>query len=70
MPSNLTSKTNKERAALITIPLLVFQLALLSVQMQNPSEVKPIKMLALTMQAPIVNASSGLTGGVTGIWKK
>ena len=68
MPSNLSSK-NRERAVVVIIPLLVFQLALLSFQIQNPAGTTPIKTIALAIQAPIVNLSSAITESIGDLWK-
>ena len=53
---------------MVIIPLLVFQLALLSFQIQNPDGIKPIKMVALAVQAPVVHVSSIITDGVGNLW--
>ncbi|MBN2243427.1 MAG: rod shape-determining protein MreC [Acidobacteria bacterium] len=70
MPSNLSSRKNRERAAAVFIPLLFFQLALLSFQIQNPAGVTPIKMLVLAIQAPIVNVSSALSNNIGTLWSR
>jgi len=53
---------------MLIVPLLVFHLLLLSVQIQNPAGMTPIKTLFLAMQAPLVNISSNIIGGIRGIW--
>ncbi len=68
MPSNVSSKKNRERAVLVIIPLLVFQLALLSFQIQNPDGIMPIKMVVLAIQAPVVHVSSVITEGIGNLW--
>lgn len=68
MPSNLNSNSKRERAVLVVIPLLVFQLVLLSIQSQNPAGITPIKTLLLAVQAPIVNVSSVTAEGLGHIW--
>lgn len=50
------------------VPLLVFQLALLSVQIQNPTGMTPIRTLVLTVQSPIVNISSIVIHGIRSVW--
>jgi rod shape-determining protein MreC len=67
VPSNLSLK-NRERAIVVIIPLLVFQLALLSFQIQNPTGTTPIKKVALSLQAPIVHLSSIITEGIGNLW--
>jgi rod shape-determining protein MreC len=66
--SNLSSKVNKERAILVIVPLLIFQLALLSLQIQNPSGVLLFKSWTLTAQAPVVNISSSIYDGLRRLW--
>lgn len=68
MPSNLSSKPNRERSTLVLIPLLLFQLALLSVQIQNPSGMAPVKTLVLAIQAPIVSITSDIAQGFRDVW--
>jgi rod shape-determining protein MreC len=69
VPSNLSSKKNRERAVVVIIPLLVFQLALLSFQIQNPDGITPIKMVVLAIQAPVVHISSIITDGIGNLWR-
>jgi rod shape-determining protein MreC len=64
----MSSKVNKERAVVIMIPLLLFQLALLSLQIQGPSGTLLFKTWALAVQAPIVAVSSGITRSVRNVW--
>jgi len=52
----------------VIIPLLVFQLALLSFQIQNPTGTTPIKKVTLSLQAPIVHISSIITEGIGNLW--
>ena len=70
MPNNLSSKSNKERVVYITVPLLLFQLLLLSVQIQNPAGMVPIKTLFLSVQAPLVNISSEILEGIQNTWRR
>jgi rod shape-determining protein MreC len=67
--SELTSRTNKERAALIMIPMLVLQLALLSLQIEDTSGTMLFKTWTLALQAPILSASSGISNGVKDVWR-
>ena len=69
MPSNLNPNSKRERVAVIVIPLLLFQLALLSVQIQNPGGMAPIKMLLLSIQGPIIHAASGVSRAVRDVWE-
>jgi rod shape-determining protein MreC len=69
VPSNLSSKTNRERAVWVAVPLLLLQLALLSVQIQNPTGMAPLKTLLLAVQAPIVGVTSDIAGGIRGTWE-
>ena len=69
MSSELTSRTSKERALRITIPLLVLQLIILSLQIERPSGTLLFKTWALAIQAPVVAVSSGIAGWVAHVWK-
>ncbi len=69
MSSDLSSKVNKERAVVVLIPLLVLQLALLSLQIENPSGILFFKSWTLAAQAPFISVSSGFAGGVQRIWR-
>jgi rod shape-determining protein MreC len=64
----MPSKVNRERTVAVFIPLLLFQLALLSFQIQKPDGITPIKMLVLTIQAPLVHVSSSITNGIGSLW--
>ena len=68
MSSELTSKGNKERAVLVLIPLLILQLALLSLQIEGPSGTLLFKTWTLAAQAPVIAVASGITGGVKHVW--
>jgi rod shape-determining protein MreC len=59
---------NRERAALVLIPLLILQIVLLSLQIEGPSGTLLIKTWALAIQAPIIAASSSITGGIHYVW--
>jgi rod shape-determining protein MreC len=67
--SELSSKANEERAVVVLIPLLVLQLALLSLQIENPSGILLFKSWTLSVQAPLVAAASGITGGIQRVWR-
>jgi rod shape-determining protein MreC len=66
--SDLSSRVNKERSVVILVPLLILQLALLSLQIENPSGVLLFKSWTLAVQAPLIAVSSGVVGGVHRIW--
>ncbi len=68
MSSELPSKVSKERAVLVTIPLLILHLALLSLQIQGPSGTLLFKTWTLTAQSPIIAASAGVTRGIRHVW--
>jgi rod shape-determining protein MreC len=68
VPSELTSNVNKERVALVLIPLLILQIVLLSLQIEDPSGTLLIKTWALAAQAPIIAVSSSVTGGIQYVW--
>ncbi len=53
---------------MVIIPLLVFQLALLSFQSQNATGTTPVKMVALEIYAPIIHISSNITDGIADLW--
>jgi rod shape-determining protein MreC len=67
--SELSSNSNKERAVVVLIPLLVLQLALLSLQIENPSGMLLFKSWTLTVQSPLVASASGFTGGIQRVWR-
>jgi rod shape-determining protein MreC len=62
--SELPSTINKERAIVVLIPLLILNLALLSVQIEGPSGTLLLKTWTLALQAPIMAVSSAATNGV------
>jgi rod shape-determining protein MreC len=66
--SELIPNVNKERAGLVLIPLLILQIVLLSLQIEGPSGTLLIKTWALAAQAPIIAASSSITGGIRYVW--
>jgi rod shape-determining protein MreC len=66
--SELSSSVNRERAALILIPLLVLQIVLLSLQIEGPSGILLFKTWVLAAQAPIIAASSSFTGVIRDAW--
>jgi rod shape-determining protein MreC len=67
--SDLTSKANKERAALVIVPLLFLHLVLLSLQIEKPAGTLLFKTWMMAAQAPIVTASSAFSRGVQHIWR-
>jgi rod shape-determining protein MreC len=67
--NELSSNANKERALIVLIPLLVLQLALLSLQIENPSGMLLFKSWTLTVQSPFVAAASSITGGIQRVWR-
>lgn len=69
MSPELSANTNKERAVLVLIPLLVLHLALLSIQIENTSGTLLIKTWTMSVQAPILSTSSYITGGVKSAWQ-
>jgi rod shape-determining protein MreC len=66
--SELTSNVNKERAVLVTIPLLLLHLILLSLQIEGPSGTLLFRTWMLTAQAPVIAFSSGMTHGIRYVW--
>ncbi len=50
------------------IPLLILNLALLSVQIEGPSGTLLLKTWTLALQAPLVAVSAGVTNGVRNFW--
>jgi len=66
--SELPSTINKERAVLVLIPLLILNLALLSVQIEGPSGTLLFKTWTLALQAPILAVSSGATESIRHVW--
>lgn len=69
MSSDLSSKANRERAVLVMIPLLVLNLALLSLQIEGPSGTLLFKTWALAAQTPVIIVSSGITSGIRHVWR-
>jgi rod shape-determining protein MreC len=67
--SELTSKGNKERTVLVLIPLLILQLALLSLQIEGPSGTLLFKTWTLAAQAPVIAVASGITRGISNVWR-
>jgi rod shape-determining protein MreC len=51
------------------LPLLLLQLAFLSLQIQGPSGTLLFKTWTLAAQAPIIAVSSGVTRGVRHVWR-
>ncbi len=68
MFSDLSSKVNREPTIFIVILLLVFQLVLLSLQIQNPSGMLMFKTWTLAAQAPLFAVSSAVTNGIRNAW--
>ena len=68
MSSELNAKPNKERALLVTIPLLILHLALLSLQIENPSGTLVFKSWVLAAQAPVLALSTSVTNGIRQLW--
>ena len=68
MSSELSSGASRERAVLILIPLLFLQVMLLSIQIEGPSGALLFKTWVLAVQAPIISASSSVTGGIQNVW--
>jgi len=66
--SELPSKVNRERAVLVTVPLLILQLVLLSLQIEGPSGTLLFKTWTLTAQAPVAAITSSVTHGIRNIW--
>jgi rod shape-determining protein MreC len=66
--SELSSRANKERAALILVPLLLLHLVLLSLQIEGPSGTLLFKTWTLTAQAPVVTVFSSTVDGIRKIW--
>jgi len=66
--SELPAKVNRERAVLVTIPLLILHLALLSLQIQGPSGTLLFRTWVLTAQTPIIAVSSMIARGVRHVW--
>jgi uncharacterized integral membrane protein len=66
--SDLSARTTKERTLLVTIPLLILQLIILSLQIEGPSGTLLFKTWTLTAQAPVVALSSSIAGGIRHVW--
>jgi rod shape-determining protein MreC len=66
--SELPARVNKERAVLVTIPLLILHLALLSLQIQGPSGTLLFRTWVLTAQTPVIVVSSVIVRGVRHVW--
>jgi len=66
--SEMPSKASKERALLVTIPLLILHLALLSLQIEGPSGTLLFKTWTLAVQAPVISFSSGIARAIRRVW--
>lgn len=51
------------------VSLLILQLALLSLQIENPSGILLFKSWTLAVQTPLIAVSSGVVGGIQRIWR-
>ncbi len=69
MSSDLSSRVNKERSVVVMVSLLILQLALLSLQIENPSGILLFKSWTLAVQTPLIAVSSGVVGGIQRIWR-
>jgi rod shape-determining protein MreC len=54
---------------LVLIPLLVFQLVLLSLQIEDPSGALLFKTWVFAAQAPVITVTSSITGGIIHVWR-
>ncbi len=54
---------------MVLIPLLILQLALLSLQIEGPSGTLLFKTWTLAAQAPVIAVASGITGGFNHVWR-
>lgn len=68
MSSELSPRVNGERAVAVLIPLLVLQLALLSLQIERPSGTVLFRSWALAAQAPVLSLSSRAARGIGDLW--
>ena len=69
MSSDLSSKANRERAVLVLMPLLLLQLALLSLQIEGPSGTLLFKTWTMAATAPFISAASSVTRGISHVWR-
>ena len=69
MSSELPSRVNGQRSAAVLIPLLVLQLALLSLQIETPSGILLFKSWTMAAQAPVLSLFARITGGVGDFWR-
>jgi rod shape-determining protein MreC len=60
---------NGQRSAAVLIPLLVLQLALLSLQIETPSGILLFKSWTMAAQAPVLSLFARITGGVGDFWR-
>lgn len=68
MSSELQAKGGRERAVLVTVPLLILHLILLSLQIEGQSGTLLFKTWTLTAQAPLIAAASAVTNGIRNVW--
>lgn len=68
MSSELSPRVNGERAVAVLIPLLVLQLALLSLQVERPSGTILFRSWTLAAQAPVLSLSSRAARGIGDLW--
>lgn len=68
MSSDLSARAHRERALAVTIPLLLLQLVLLSLQIEGSSGTLLFKTWVLAVQAPVLSVTSGITEGIRYVW--
>ena len=67
---SINSDSNRERAVLALVPLLILHLMLLSVQIEDSSGTMLIKTWVLRMQSPLLTAGEAVSGGFGYIWSE
>jgi rod shape-determining protein MreC len=65
---DLAPKIKEGRAIYVLIPLLVLNLALLSLQIDDPKGTLLFKKWMLTAEEPFIQVWSGVTGGIKSFW--
>ena len=68
MSIEFAGKIREGRLLYVLIPLLVLHLALLSIQIEDPTGIILLKRWVLRAGAPFLNASSSISHGVVRLW--
>jgi rod shape-determining protein MreC len=65
---DLAPRPREGRSLYVLVPLLILNLALLSIQIEDPRGTLLFKKWVLAVEEPFIRASSGITGGAKYLW--